>query len=172
MKTKNNFSRGMALCTMAALFIAASVCSADNKPALPGLTPGQQPGQKPLPNPQNLRVVKPDLTITSIVPGSTPSRPAVITIRNIGDGAAVASNVKFSCTVRYAPSSSSNCQPGTVSAPVSALAPGAEATLTVETGALGKSGRPLVSSMIRACLDSGNVVAESNEANNCANGSW
>ena len=130
-----------------------------------------QPLPVPGPNSKTLRVVKPDLIIVSVTSGLSMSKPAVITVRNAGDGPASATNVKVSCTVRSTPGRSSNCQPGTVNGAVGALAPGAQTTVTVETGPLGKAGSPLVSSTVMACLDSANIVHESNEANNCGQGS-
>jgi len=161
-----SFNRGaMVLCAIATWMTVVVSAEADTKFGTP--LPGQ-----PLPNPKNLKVVKPDLIIVSVAPGSTPSKPAVITVRNAGDGAASATNVKLSCAARFAPGSSSNCQFGSINGAVGALAPGAMTTVTVETGALGKSGRPLISSTVNACLDSANTVHESNEANNCGHGNW
>ncbi|HKQ31232.1 MAG TPA: CARDB domain-containing protein [Burkholderiales bacterium] len=166
MSTRVLFRRGaVALYVVAAWITVFGPVHADGKFGTP--LPGQ-----PLPNPKNLRVVKPDLIVVSIVPGAAPRRPAIITVRNVGDGPAGATNIKISCADRRAPGSSSNCQYGTISADVGALTPGAQVAVTADTGVLGKAGSPLVNSTVRGCLDSSNRISESNETNNCGQGNW
>lgn len=170
MNTNFSLSRAlMASCAIVIAAMAAVAVHADNKPpfSLQG-----KPQSLPGPNPQNLQVVKPDLIVVSVTPGAPPSKPALVRVQNVGNGASVATNVKLSCQARHVPNFSSNCQPGTLSANVNPLAPGAQETVTVPTGPLGKSGTPLANSRITACLDSANVVKESNEANNCGSGNW
>jgi hypothetical protein len=150
--------------------VATAVSFSVSAELKPTLQPGQKPGQ--LPAPQNLQVAKPDLIIVSVTPGPAPSRPVLVRIKNAGNAASIATNVKISCAARSEPGHSSNCQIGSVNGNVGPLGVGAQETVTVATGALGKAGNPLISSRVTACVDSGNVVHESNEGNNCGSGNW
>jgi hypothetical protein len=164
-----SYRQAARFCVIALATVASLSVSADNKPVLP-YQPGQQPRQ--LPAPQNLQLAKPDLIVVSVTPGAPPSRPVMVRVQNVGNLASAPTNVKISCAARSMPNTSSNCQMGSVQGNVGALAPGAQETVTVPTGPLGKAGNPLVSARVNACLDSANAVKESNEGNNCGSGNW
>lgn len=167
-----------ALSTSLCLFVLfpAGFALADKLPAVPG------GGVQPLPNAPGssmphlpagtLQVVKPDLVIQRVLPGPGAQRPAVITVRNIGNGGSgSAVGLKLGCRQI---STSSNCQPSasTVGS-VPPLAPGAGAQVTVEVTGLSKSrSTPLRDSEVYVNLNSDRRVSESSMANNSGSGRW
>jgi hypothetical protein len=138
----------------------------------PGAAPAKQtpPPVRQLARPIGLQPAFPDLVIEQLTSGAGTQRPALVTVRNTGSARSAATSIKIGC---QAVGGSSNCQVGQAAvASIGPLAPGASTTVTVPLTALAKGGQALHSAGVRACADSSNGVAETNENNNCREARW